>query len=369
METEIVKLGVNDFEEMLFVLNSVFNQDFKKILPKMCQPTEECMNKHLAIKRDNKIKALLGIYPLPTNIAGEKLMFSTVGNVATLKEEEGKGYMSLLLNEAMKELDSLDVDASRLCGKRSRYNRYGYELCGSIYYFKLIRDTDYGKSQDFVELVRLEKKDKVYLQKAMELHENGKFYVIRENTDVFYDTLVAWENIPYVALDKEGNFLGYMSVSADNLTIAEINAVDIGAYERIIREWLSSKSTEVEICVMPHCVNQIAILSKYCSQVRRVSPSHFLIRNWEKVIYATMKLQSAYAQIHDYEYCIGIKGFGNYMLESKNNIPRCFKTDVEALLTLSPLEASRELFGPCITGKVPIEIFPLPLSWNGQDRV
>jgi len=127
---EIVKLFASDYDEWLDVLNTTFTQknkremNFEKQLPKMCVKDDNYMGKHIAIKEDGKICALLGVYPLKVNICGKELMFATVGNVATLPEYEGRGYMRLLMGEAMKELERIGIDASRLGGDRQRYNRY-----------------------------------------------------------------------------------------------------------------------------------------------------------------------------------------------------------------------------------------------------
>lgn len=93
---EIVRLTAKDYDEWLEVLNIVFtgqnkrSVDFEQSLPKMCVRDDEHMGRHLAVKEGGKICALLGIYPLRTRIGKEEVLFSTVGNVATLPKYEGK---------------------------------------------------------------------------------------------------------------------------------------------------------------------------------------------------------------------------------------------------------------------------------------
>ena len=87
---EIVRLGKNDYDEWLYVLNTVFSKhnnkemDFEKSLPKMCVKDDYHMGMHLAIKDNGKICSLLGVYPIRMKIGESDLLFSTVGNVATL---------------------------------------------------------------------------------------------------------------------------------------------------------------------------------------------------------------------------------------------------------------------------------------------
>ena len=98
---EIIKLKSENYDEWLHVLNTVFtihngkDMDFEKSLPKMCVKDDYHMGMHFGIKDEGKIVSLLGVYPIETKIDGKDFMFSTVGNVATLKEHEGKGYMKL----------------------------------------------------------------------------------------------------------------------------------------------------------------------------------------------------------------------------------------------------------------------------------
>ena len=144
---KIETLTKKDYNEVTDLMNRVFtiqngmDMDFEKELPKMCVPDDEHMNKYVAIRENGKIVASVGIYPLKTNVCGIPLLFSTVGNVVTDECARGKGYMNTLMSEAMKKLDSLKIDASRLGGNRQRYNRFGYELSGCVYNFTIENKT------------------------------------------------------------------------------------------------------------------------------------------------------------------------------------------------------------------------------------
>ena len=111
--------------------------DIERELPKMCVRDEEHMRKHFGIFEDGKLVACLGVYPYLAKVANISLSFSTLGNVVTRPEYEGRGYMHSLLAAATKEIDELDADISRLAGLRSRYNRYGFEVAGQRYILHL----------------------------------------------------------------------------------------------------------------------------------------------------------------------------------------------------------------------------------------
>ena len=129
MGKEIVRLSQQDAPEALDFLNLVFSMakyphDFRKMLPKMWEDDGKHVDNHLAVKVDGRIRAIVGVYPLPANIAGEKLLFATMGNVATHPFDTGKGYMSELLDAAMKQLSDMNADGARLGGMRQRYARW-----------------------------------------------------------------------------------------------------------------------------------------------------------------------------------------------------------------------------------------------------
>ncbi len=377
---EIVRLNKNDYDEAIWLLNHVFSvhrgypHDFEKMLPKMCKPTDECMGKHFAIRKDGGLKALLGIYPLPTVVADEEIMFSTVGNVVTLKEETGKGYMGILLNEAMKELDRIGADASRLGGKRSRYNRYGYEQAGGVYNFLLNESDAFAKYDITTEIVFKDVKatDTDVLKKGMALYENTRFHVLRNDSKVFYDTLVAWENKTCAAYTTDGEFVGIMSVSQDDKSIVEIDAVSFDMYRNIVLSWLKNVcAKDLTVGVLPHEIDRVAFLSQICEEYTKIPASHFYIRNWEKIAGAFLKLKAEYSRVPDFRMVVGINGYGNICLESLNNNTRCVKTDEKADIELDNLSATRFLFDDFCTERFGISCpaLPLPLSWNTQDRV
>jgi hypothetical protein len=60
-----------------------------------------------------------------------------VGQVITHPDFRGQGIMSALLSEATRRIDRGPYDASWLCGKRTRYARFGWGACGRTYQFTI----------------------------------------------------------------------------------------------------------------------------------------------------------------------------------------------------------------------------------------
>jgi len=371
-----------DFLNMVFSMASRPHQ-FQAMLPKMWEYEGLYNTKHLALKVDGKIKSLLGVYPIPVNIAGEKLLFSTVGNVATHPAETGKGYMSILLAEAMKKLEELGADASRLGGKRERYNRYGYEAAGIQYHFTLFEHNVrhyYGK--DFKSRIGFEpiaKTDEDKLLFAKSLFERSLMWVDRMNATIFYDSVTAWQNIPYLAL-RGGKPIGYLTATPDKGTVTEVGGLTTDDTIEILSAWLRQNELgHISVPVDPWQVELIRRLQNISEGWTADIPSQFYIRHWDKMVYAFMKLQNRLSPLADGELCLGIEGYGSLHMKVTNGVISVIKDESQPDLTLKPLDATRFLFGmapsytvcdiPQSVQKTVSAWLPLPLGWNTLDRV
>ncbi len=383
----IERLTAEDCTEWLEFLNCVFSiqnkrkMDFREELPKMCVEDDYHMGMHLAVKGNGKIRALLGVYPLKTRIGNKELTFSTVGNVATLPEYEGRGYMKVLMDEAMKELDRIGADASRLGGVRQRYNRYGYEACGIGYTFKIDSFTtkycfDGKEKVLFREITLSDKKELAFIN---EIRKNKAMYVQRSSDGSFFGdfaSLCAWKNKPYIATDKDGNMVGYVSATKDGKTIAELAGNDFITIKNIIYNWQKDVGEEITFTIPAADYEVVKYFSEVAEEMTVSSPCHFKIINFDKVADALIKLKASHTPgLPEGERVIGIKDWGNLLICHKNDEAYCEKTDKEAAISLDRLKASRLLFGPFPANSVTEcdaflnSVLPLPLSWSTLDRV
>lgn len=382
MGTEIVRLTKENYDELIAVLDRTFStkyqrrMSFEENLPKMCRRTDESMNHHFGLWEDGVLKSVLGIYPLPTRIAGQDLLFSTVGNVATLPEAVGKGYMTQLLKVAMRELEDIGADASRLGGKRTRYHRYCYDPAGITTRYELdLAQWPPEEIPQKVTFTRIEREDKALLAQLQGLQQGGKFIVLRPTLEDFYDSLVAWLNIPYVATNASGEVLGYLCASADGGKIAELESVSIEAFRAILYGWLSQKKPLVEIPLMPHLVEENAFLLDICAKHTIAAPCQFKIIHWEKVVDAVLKLKATYVALPRMEKLIEVEGYGKLLVRTGEGVAECTRPEgctKEADIRLTWEHANLFFFGPTTLVAERLGcggVFPLPLSWNLQDRV
>ncbi len=382
---EIVRLNKNDYDEWLSVLNTVFSKqnkmemDFEKVLPKMCGWDDYHMNMHLAVKENGKICALLGVYPIPVKIGSTELLFSTVGNVATLPEHEGKGYMRALMTAAMEELERIGADGSRLSGARQRYNRYGYEISGISYNFRINEHTTkHCADHTGIEFKALSPTDNDALHYIRSLRENLPMHTIRsEGEDLTneYNVLCSFWHTPYIAL-RDGKTVGYITVSYDAHTISDAAADDPETLAQIVFCWQKKVGGEITLVQPGTAFDAVNYFSGVSASMQLTSPSLFKIIHFDNVADALIKLKKECgAQLPNGESVIGIKDWGNLLICCDNANAYCKKTDRQASIVLDKLEATRFLFGPFAPNAVAAcdgflsALLPLPLSWCGVDRV
>ncbi len=386
MSYTIEHLKAEDRQDALDFLNMVFSMekaphDFLKALPKMWGSNGERMKYHIALKEDNHIRAIVGVYPLPVHIGEETLMFYTMGNVATHPHFKGQGYMSALLDVAMRELHDLNADAARLGGLRQRYARYGYEPCGSRYDFTLNRNNVLrfyeGKFASDLTFKPMTAQDDELLIFCNSLFEKNRIWVERKDATIFYESVTAWSSVPYIAL-RAGQPVGYLSVSKSGDQVQEFAAESEEMAVEMLCAWLESNNLpKLAFTVEPWQDRLCSLVQPLCEDWNIQMPSRFCIFHWDKVINALLKLKASYTPLLPGSCTVEIEGFGNVRLTVNGKEASCVETKEPASVSLTPAEAARVFFGPmpgvACCGKsfdaLLLSWLPLPLSWNTMDRV
>lgn len=378
-----------DLNEILQVLNYSFSfkethpdidekSDFEANLPIMWTGEHDYGSKHIGIRENGKIVSLLGVYPLPTVIAGKEILMGTIGNVGSIREARGKGYMKQIMTAALEAAEKQGFVAARLGGLRSRYNRYNFDHAGKLFICHLTRRNvnEYG---DIPELhfkeIRPDDSEAICFARACQ--RRAEVYVIRETDTVFYATLRAWRNVPVIALDKQENPVGYLSTSPDGKTVAEwgtdgsLTGVDLCA------AWMKSseKLPEITLEVVPYDRETLKAVFSHCESWTETAASMFHVFKWDELTEALMRLAVKTGGLAEGELTFGIEGWGTLHMKVSGNECIAEKTDAEPAFVLSPLEATGWMFGdlgclsPIQAGTPESSWFPLPLSWNGHDRV
>lgn len=406
MGYKVERLTAKDYDELLHLLNTVFHKEegntFDVFLPVMWERTDERMSKHLAIRENGKIVAVVGVYPLPTIIYGEEIMFSTIGNVATLPEFEGRGMMKALMSQALLEAKRMGIDVARLAGTRQRYNRYGFERAGIDYVFKLNRKNiiDYyggktvgnemlysgsqlsggkGFSKKF-DFVQINLNDTNLIDDVMNLEQNSPLFVERGDREQFFKTLSAYQNGIWGAVDENGKLVGYINASKDKMQVFENRSNNVENQYQMLVEWLLHiGEREITIHTAPWEYQLNQFLFKVSEKWSFCDTSMFNVFNWGKTLNFLLKIKSKYTYIPDGNFILKIEDYGTVEFAGA----KCFDSNKEPQITLSHLDAIRLLLGsaPLITESNIFDfadertrlylqcVFPLPLWWCNQDRV
>ena len=385
--TEPIRLTAADYDELLTLFNTVFGRnkpngmDFERELPKMCVRDDEHMGKHFGVRENGRLVAALGVYPLPAKIGGVPVLFSTVGNVATHWDYEGRGCMRALMTHAMRELSDLGADASRLGGLRQRYSRWGYELCGAAYRFRLTpRNVSLccGDMGDGIVFSPIARGDTDALSFAARLNDLCGISAVRSTDNGCFDvyaSMTAWRNQPYLARNAENEPVGYLCVSPDGTSVAEAAGFNKTA---LLTAWQKHTGAAVSFVLQPWETDAVRYFSAVSEDCTAASPNNFKIINYQKITDALMKLKASYTPLVPGECLVGIEGYGVLRLYAGQDGAGAETVSAAPCVTLAPLDASRFLFGPLPPETVislPREAavlsawLPLPLSWNLQDRV
>ena len=381
---EIKRLKKENYDELISLLNLVFSKqnncimDFEKELPNMCIKDEMHMRKHIGLFLDNKLVSVVGVYPLITKVLDREINFCTVGNVATHPDYEGNGYMNILLNRAMEIVKEEKYDACRLGGDRARYLRFGFELCGGNYSYYITPKNakksllvGYGQNTSVTEILPNDEKS---LTIAREIYHQNKVSVLRNDNSVMYRVMTAWKNTPYL-VTKNNEPIGYFTLTPNKKAVSEAYAINKEAYLDTVATISNYLNDGFSVELHQHDIDLIREMNKCAEYMSIQIPSNFNIVSFENVVDAYIKLKASYTCLVMGSVAISIKDYGNIKIFANENDCGCVKFDGECDLELSKPDATRFIFGmhppvyvtePNLFAKAN---FPLPLSWNTQNRV
>ena len=386
MKTELRYLHAGEMEVLSALLNTAFTgapdtRHFEEGLPKMWVDDDAHMSRHIAVFEDEIPVGAVGIYPYDVNIGGKVLRFATVGNIGVLKEYRGRGYMQALMEAAMAELDALAIDVSRLGGLRSRYERYGYEMCGTNYTVRLSKrnaEEAYPDGTD-ISFSAVCADDTGALAFIRNLYNTASIACERGDDRDLYCTLCAWKNRPYLAY-RDGTPIGYLCASPDGAAIAEHGATDAALHTEMLCAWvMRGDAYELRAEVYPWDIPLCREIGMICESYSAAPATQCKIIAWDRFADALLALKHRLTPLICGRAILGIDGFGTLVMEVTPDGARAYRSEETASDMLSPLTAVRLLFGMMPSAlTAPLSEtnrqllsawLPLPFSWNGQDRV
>ncbi|WP_415329506.1 GNAT family N-acetyltransferase [Clostridium perfringens] len=326
MGKEYLKADEKDYEELVDFINYVFSHsgvstDFPSLLPKLYKNKDKIKYHHI-IKVDNRIKGVVGAFPLTLSLLDEKVNVVGIGSVSAHPYSKGQGYMKELMNKAIYEMKNENVDMSVLNGYRQRYEHFGYEPCGQQINFNILHvNINYKRNELInkgISIHLLDENDPNIVEKAYRLHSKKNVKIERKKEE-FLDILKSW-NCRIYSVFKNGEFIGY--ISSNNGFIEEIVMEDNNDLNFVIASYIKTfNHREVNVRVPIYEREKISQLLKICENYSITKNNNFRIFNYEKIVRIMLKLKATYSNLEDGECNIKIINYGVLKIKvHKNNV-------------------------------------------------
>ena len=209
---------------------------------------------------------------------------------------------------------------------------------------------------------------------ARNVYHQNKVSTLRNDNDVMYRVMTARKNTPYL-VSKNDSPIGYFALASDKKEVSEAYAVNKEAYLDTVVAISKYLNDDFSIALPQHDIDLIREMDKCAEYMSIQIPSNFNVVNFEKVIDAYIKLKASYTCLAQGSVAISIKDYGKIKIFANENDCGCVKFDGECDFELSKPDATRFIFGmhPSVSVIEPNLFaeanFPLPLSWNAQNRV
>ena len=387
-ENSVIRLGADDFNEAMDFLNLVFSQsgsstDFENLIPAFYKSTEECMRFNYAIRKNGKIRSVVGLFPVELNMGDKILKVGGIGGVATHPKERNSGMMRRVMETCINTMKEEGYHISCLGGQRQRYNYYGYEKSGTATRYIVSKNNvkHYAKTRSLTELKfeLLLPTDSERISFAKKLYDGESVHVTRKE-DNFYNYLKNWNMQPWAIIDDKGRMIGYLVSDKTGKKINEIFTEDIELFDDAVCAWTLQHPDESITFYIPFwSVKVLERISAFSEGTAIGESYHWQIFRWTEVIEALLTLKSGYTLLANGEINLGIENYGTVNITVKDGIAKCRLVEDGADFILDKYVASRIVLGPLpafVSSLVPLKLhpvlsswFPLPLCWFPQDNI
>ena len=390
-DIQIAKASVTDMDDAIDFGNFVFSHsngchDFIESLPKLYKPEYFMDAIHYLVREGDKIKALVGSYPLELQFeGGPSLPGRGIGMVSVHPRSRSKGYMKTLMNMALEDMKKDGMAFSCLGGQRKRYEYFGYTPAGINYIFRItvpnITHTLGREWKSSLAIKTVKSGDEETLDNIMALHNAKKARFLRDRAKLF-DILSSWKAKIFAFFEGD-RFEGYLVSEVHLNEILEINMKDPSRISEAIGIFLRNRPETGHDSVLvqagPLDSEKIAVLSRLAQQFGTNIAYQFNILDWKRFTGPFLALKSREWTIADGSLILKIEGRsgGTFEIKAREGRVGISDTDSAPDLDLSHLEAMDFLFGPISAMTHPIvrkkvflqSLLPLPLFFEKLDAI
>ena len=367
-----------DFEDIIDFGNYAFGIDFKKLLPKLYSGKIDTSSHHFLVKDNNKIKGMVGCFPLELNVINTTLKVKGIGTVSVHPYSRDKGYMKQLMNNAINEMKAESIDFAILNGQRQRYEYFGFTPTGSQIIFEVNQSNIRHKKSKFeskVSLKRFEELSENELKNIYILHNKQSVHGSRDFNS-FIDVCKSWSSNPF-GIYTEDKLAGYIILSEGYDSVQEIYLEDYEILVNLLSNIMKSfNKGKIDVIVAVHRQLLKANLENICESYKIEQNTCLNVFNYKNFIKAFLGLKSSYEMLEKGQLVIEIVDIEKIIInvdeditvESSESFPQVKLSHLEAMnflcSSLRPImHESLEI------NRLIKSWFPLPFFFPGIDNV
>lgn len=384
MNQKIEQLTAADFEEAINFMNLSFGttgipHDFARYLPALYQPTDRDMGYQFALRRDGRICAMAGLFPIVLCIADREIRIAGIGGVSTHPEFRGEGLMTVLMRHCVALMRQQGYPMSYLGGQRQRYLYFGFERCGRELSFTVSKANvrHHFNNSSGISFEPIEAGDERIATISL-MHAKQLVHCERA-PDKEYHALIGWKRRPYAATDEDGRMVGYLVAANESNQVVELVAIDDETAEKMISVWIErQKSDDIVFNFQPAQHDLVRRVARFCEESNTEASGNWQIFDWALVCDALMQLRRLSGPMLSGSVVVAIDDRIHLRLEADRDACRCTVTEGPADVQLDAATAMRVLFGPLAASQT-VELptsaavldhwCPLPLYLPRQDKV
>lgn len=327
-------LNASDYGELMSFLNRAFGfrddvDGFLTFLPKLYRPEYNPCERNLAVRRNERIRAAVGLYPTKVTVAGKTLSGMAVGNMAVDPACRGEGLMSLLMRAAVREGENAACDFAFLGGQRQRYETFGFEPTGCDLSFRVtpanVRHC-FGTDSPTVTLREIGTDDVTLLQAVCSLHEKQDLHAQRD-PERLYDVLTSWGYRPWAILSR-GVFVGYFLKKENE--IRELILRDLRYFESAVSAAVAAQG-EIRLVIPAREKRLAERADRFAEDCTAGAWEKFLVYRFRTTVEALLRDASAARVLDDGELSVRLRnacgGEEQFGISVRRGIPQVRDTE------------------------------------------
>ncbi len=344
-----------DYEEIVAFADRAFGDEvqpggFASVLPKIYRNHPEAAARHLLLREEGRLRALLLCDRKELRIGGESLSAACIGTVSVSHECRGRGYMGLLLREAQQQMRREGCAFAALGGQRQRYERFGYYPAGLRLRATLTQanltkcSTCWGASSLTAEPMP---SSGPMVSRAADLHRSGPAYCVREEGS-FTEILRSWRAEPYLLL-REGEFAGYLTLAREPgaVLVTELSVEDpallTGALSAIGAQLAEGGPVRFSLSAADPAAD---LLAGVCEEYSLGCSQSFQVLDFPALSKALLRLRAELSSPRPGEWAVPVEGSPFLLSLSEDGVDALPSAPPEKAGLLTAGEATQLLFSP-----------------------